>query len=161
MCRPKMPKVVSQFIHTQKRAKERMGFSFTREMYNEIIHTVENKPSEYKADFIFKQSNRVSIYRITIDHITPFMICFDNKRHAIATIFTEDKDITYVSQLIDVYGNPSNISEQFNVKSLWLNSDGDVQNLPDAFIRDGNMYHHPEQDRNFYYDGIRLNEVMA
>lgn len=155
MCSKGTPKVVSQFIHTQKRAKERLNFNLTKEMYNNIINSIEKKSNVYYIEFITKQSNRMSMYRVIINNFEPFIVCYDCKRHALSTIFNEDKNITYISKMIDVYGNPSNISEYFGVKSIWIDVNGDIINL-DEFTHDNNIYYHISSDRSYMYDGTQF-----
>lgn len=157
----RMDKASSQYIHVKKRAKERFGFEIDKQIHDDIVKAILNKSSPYKAEFVFRQSTRVQLYRIIFSNESSCMVCYDSKRKSIATIFPEDEKIRYVSLIIDVFGNTLHTSEVFGVKSLWLDENGDIKNLNYEHVtRCGDEYHFIDKDVWYSYDGNVFHQMM-
>ena len=80
-----MNKAKSQFIHARRRAKERYDIFLSKEEYDELVTLIQDQ----KAETLYKQSNRISVKKITYKEQTLFVV-YDNMRNTIVTFLYED-----------------------------------------------------------------------
>ena len=85
--RTKWEKSKAQRSHAKKQYFKRFKVWLTNREYDEIINLIKKG----KGKFIYKQSNRVSIFEITYKDITSHCV-YDRKRQTIATfLYTDHK----------------------------------------------------------------------
>ena len=99
MHRPKrLSKHKAERMHAMRRFSERMGFGLSKEGYDDLVRQVQ----EGKAQFVCKQSNRVTVFRLRMDG-KPVRIAYDKQRHQIVTFMPEE------AEGIDVMPHPNEI----------------------------------------------------
>lgn len=76
-----MSKAKAQRKHARKRSYQRLGFVFDEK---QAIADIKSQ----KAEFIEKQSNRVSVWKMEQDG-TEFYAIYDKSRKTIVTVMTE------------------------------------------------------------------------
>lgn len=80
-----------QYLHFKKRCLNRIGFELSKTTYDELIKCIQSDDPDpeikerYNLEFIQKQSNRVSEYRITVLN-KKYRIVYDKKTKRIVTI---------------------------------------------------------------------------
>jgi hypothetical protein len=95
-----------QIWHAMKRAKERLGFRLTEELFAQMVSVIKNGKTTDKlsAQFLEKQSRRCSLYQLNLKPYKPFNVVYDNSRQTIVTfLFQEDEKLIY--HYYDVFGN--------------------------------------------------------
>lgn len=83
----RLTKKTSQSMHARKRAIERFGLKYNRFVRKELVKMIQNG----KAEFIEKQSNRVSKWRILYDGRWIDVI-YDGRRKTIVTFLYIDEE---------------------------------------------------------------------
>lgn len=79
-----MNKRRSQQKHTSRRVAERFGVNFSEAAQRDLIRQIQND----EAEFVAKQSNRVSIFKTQIKGKDAW-VAYDKLRGSIATILNE------------------------------------------------------------------------
>lgn len=80
-----MNKKDCQAVHAIKRLEERYSFVGGKKFLGRIIGEIKGNNSE----FIFKQSNRVAIHKVTLDE-REFFVVYDKERKSIVTFLTKE-----------------------------------------------------------------------
>lgn len=80
MLRRKTTKTECERIHVKRRFMERFGINLSRNKRIEIIKAIQNG----KATFIKKESNRISLFDVDIEHQV-VRVAYDNLRKEIVT----------------------------------------------------------------------------
>lgn len=83
-----MTKKQAQRIHARTRFKQRCNIEFTRKMRFYFINCIQN----WKAEFLEKQSLRVSLFRVMYEGKS-FKVVYDKKRKEIVTVLPEEGSI--------------------------------------------------------------------
>lgn len=74
-----------QFIHLQKRARERFGLTINERDHKDMILSIQNGV----AEFIDKQSHRVSRWKVILKDGTAAVAIYDKMRSSIVTLLAE------------------------------------------------------------------------
>ncbi len=90
----KRSKKKSQFIHAQKRFKQRFGINFSRSMNDFFVSLIQKG----KAFFVEKQSCRISIWDIDYDQET-FRVVYDKERKSIVTVLYDEKKLKDIQEI--------------------------------------------------------------
>lgn len=73
-----MSKKKSECIHALKRLKERFNIEITENEYNSIVNSIKNlgngKKRTYEVEFLDKQSNARSLYKIYYNNVELYAI---------------------------------------------------------------------------------------
>lgn len=83
-----MKKYRSQRIHAKKRFCQRFGLDLTSGSLSELARQIRDG----EAEFVFRQSNRVSVWDVTYQKRT-FRVIYDGRTKEIVTVLPEDSDL--------------------------------------------------------------------
>ena len=72
----------NQRRHANKRARERVGYSFGPEEQKEVISLIQSG----KAEVVYTQSHRITIFRLTYKNIDTAFV-YDKNRKNIVTLY--------------------------------------------------------------------------
>jgi AraC-like DNA-binding protein len=70
-----------QMKHAKRRFQERFGMTLTQNIHEQMISDIRHG----RAVFVQKQSNRVSVFDLTVED-TPVRVVYDKQRRSIATV---------------------------------------------------------------------------
>jgi hypothetical protein len=95
-----------QLWHSMKRCRERLGFRLTEALFEQLVAIIKSGQNTdlISVKFKEKQSNRLSMYSVSLKDVKPFNIIYDKQRKTIVTfLYPEDDKLIY--HYIDVFGN--------------------------------------------------------
>ena len=95
--RRELRKEESQRIHVKVRAAERFGLNLVRRDIDAIVTEVR----EGRAEFLGRQSNRLSVFRVRYQG-AGMKIVYDSNRQTLASVLTEDMPITVIGKEVPV-----------------------------------------------------------
>lgn len=71
----------SQKVHAKRRFIQRFGLFLSDQQYEQIVRDIQSQ----KAQFIEKQSNRVTLWRVIVED-NEVVVVYDKERKSISTV---------------------------------------------------------------------------
>jgi hypothetical protein len=76
--------------HSRERALERFEILLTNDIRKQIVRAIQKK----RAEFVEKQTNRVSVWKVQLKDLPLMIVVYDRQRQEIITVMKENEKYT-------------------------------------------------------------------